>query len=382
LVVDKIALSIESLMGEAQLPNRTKGFTKVEAGIQTRFVAQLRNGLALVFVFPILLAPLPNANANPTWTKIYETTTPNRNNTSATSEMTYTAGFGKTGGAASSFIAAGTSWDLIKIRMEMNRISNNQTYYAEVTFDKWAGATIAGLQFPDHVNALVNQRNVSNLVVTSDFSGVKTGSFALGRLEIWPYNYTQARSGLSPAGNAGTYDWDDTPAVGSDGHGSFQIHNLTDTQTIMAWNMHRPGTQELGFGSRSFGEPDWTFGGNAEWNTTNFKVQVFVGTAVSTSTVNAPVVSGARLKSVNTTLTATASTAGRVTFYVGSRKIPGCSSRLTTEVSGVQTATCNFRPNTSGSATYSARLVPTSSSISNSQSISTTVLIGRRTGLR
>ena len=55
--------------------------------------------------------------------------------------MTYTSGFGKTGGVASSFIAAGTSWDLIKIRMEMNRISNNQTYYAEVTFDKWAGAT-------------------------------------------------------------------------------------------------------------------------------------------------------------------------------------------------------------------------------------------------
>jgi hypothetical protein len=369
-------------MGEAQLLSRAKSFTKAAVGIQACFFVRLRNGMVLAFVLPILLMPLPNATASPTWTKIYETTTPSRNNNSATSEMTYTAGFGKTGGAASSFIAAGTSWDLIKIRMEMNRIVNNQTYYAEVTFDKWAGATIAGLQFPDHVNALVNQRNVSNLVVASDFSGVKTGSYALGRLEIWPYNYSQARSGLSPAGNAGTFDWDDTPGVGSDGHGSFQIHNLTDTQTIMAWNMHRPGTQEIGFGSRSVGEPDWTFGGNAEWNTTNFKVQVFVGTAVTTSTINAPVVSGARLKSSSTTLTATASTAGRITFYVGSRKISGCSSRLTTDVSGVQTATCNFRPNTSGSATYSARLVPTSSSITNSQSTSTTVLIGRRTGLR
>jgi len=361
---------------------RSKGFPKAETGIQARFFARLRNGLALVFVLPILLTPLPNANAAPTWTKIYETTTPSRNNNSTTSEMTYTAGFGKTGGAASSFIAAGTSWDLIKIRMEINRIANNQTYFTEVTFDKWAGATIAGLQFPDHVNALVNQRNVSNLVVASDFSGVKTGSYALGRLEIWPYNYTQARSGLSPAGNAGTFDWDDTPAVGTDGHGSFQIHNLTDTQTIMAWNMHRPGTQEIGFGSRSTGEPDWTFGGNAEWNTTNFKVQVFVGTSVSASTVSAPVVSGSRLKSSVTTLTATASTAGKITFYVGSRKIPGCSSRPTSDVSGVQTATCNFKPHTSGSATYSARLVPTSSSFTNSQSTSTTVQIGRRTTLR
>jgi hypothetical protein len=338
--------------------------------------------LVLIFALPILTYSLPSANASTTWTKIYETTTSSRNNNSATSEMTYTPGFGKTGGAASSFISAGTSWNLVKIRMEMNRIVDNQTYFAEVTFDKWVGATIDGLQFPDHANALVNQRNISNLVVDSNFSGIKTGSYVLGRLEIWPYNYTTSKSGLTPEGNPGTFDWDDSYAVGTDGHGSFQIHNLTDTQTIMAWNMHRPGTQEMGFGSRTVGAPDWTFGGNAEWNTTNFKVQVFVGTSVSASTVSAPVVSGSRLKSSVTTLTATASTAGKITFYVGSRKIPGCSSRPTSDVSGVETATCNFKPSTSGFATYSARLVPSSSSLTNSQSTSTTVQIGRRTGLR
>lgn len=338
--------------------------------------------LVLALVLPIIVVSPPPANASPTWTKIYETVTPNRTNNSATSEITYTAGFGKTGGAASAFITAGTPWDLIRIRMEMNRIADNQTYFAEVTFDKWAGATIAGLQFPDHVNILVNQRNISNLVVTSNFSGIKTGNYAAGRLEIWPYNYSTARSGLSPAGDNSLYDWDDTHLVGSDGHGSFQIHNLTDTQTIMAWNMHRPGTQDLGFGSRSTGHSDWTAAQNAEWNTTNFKVQIFVATAVSASTTSAPVVSGARLKSSITTLTATASTAGRITFFVGSRKIPGCSSRPTTSVSGVQTATCNFKPNTSGVASYSARLVPTSGSFTNSQSSATVVQIGRRTGLR
>jgi hypothetical protein len=338
--------------------------------------------LVLVCLLSFLLMAPPTVNANPTWTKIYETITPNRNNNSSTSEMTYTSGFGKTGGAASSFITAGTTWDLIKIRMELTRIADNQTYFTEVTFDKWAGATIAGLQLPDHVNNLVNQRNISNLVVTSNFSGVRTGSYALGRLEIWPYNYSTSRSGLSPAGNASTFDWDDTPAIGSDGHGSFQIHNLTDTQTVMAWNMHRPGTQEVGFGSRATGQPDWTFGANTEWNTTNFKVQVFVGTAISTSSINAPVVTGAKLKSSTTTLTATTSVAGRVTFYFGNRKIPGCSSRQTSNISGIQTATCNFKPHTSGYINYSARLVPTSSSFANSQSTSTAVQIGRRTGVR
>jgi hypothetical protein len=342
----------------------------------TRFILPL---FSLAIFTDLSTAPV---QATPTWTKIYETVTSSRTNNSATSEMTYTSGFGKTGGAASSFVTAATSWDQIKIRMELTRIVDNQTYYVEVSFDKWVGATIAGLQLPDHVNNLINQRNISNLVVTSNFSGVKTGSYSLGRLEFWPYNYSQGRSGLSPAGNAGTFDWDDTAGSGSDGHGSFQIHNLTDTQTIMAWNMHRPGTQEVGFGSRATGEPDWTFGGNAEWNTTNFKVQVFVGTAISASSINAPVVTGAKLKSSITTLTATTSVAGKVTFYFGTRKIPGCSSRLTVDVAGTPTATCNFKPHTSGSMNYSAQLIPTSSSYTGSSSPVTTVQIARRTGNR
>ena len=342
-----------------------------------------RISLALIASIALSHVGSPPTQAAPTWTMIYETITPNRNNSSSTSEMTYTSDFGKTGGAASSFVTAGTSWDLIKIRMELTRIVDNQTYYVEVSFDKWTDATIAGLQLPDHVNNLVNQRNISNLVVTSNFSGVRTGSYALGRLEIWPYNYSSSRSGLSPAGNASTFDWDDTPAIGSDGHGSFQIHNLTDTQTIMAWNMHRSaGPQEVGFGSRATDQPDWTFGANTDWNTTNFKVQVFVGTAISTSSINAPVVTGAKLKSSITTLTVTTSVGGKVTFYFGTRKIPGCSSRLTVDVSGTPTATCNFKPHTSGSLKYSARLIPTSSSYTGSSSSVTVVQIGRRTGLR
>jgi hypothetical protein len=151
----------------------------------------------------------------------------------------------------------------------------------------------------------------------------------------------------------------------------------------MAWNNYRPGqTADLGLGSNPSGHPDWTFAGQSVWNQTNFKVQVFVGTAVSASSVNAPIVTGAKLKSSITTLTAAASVAGKVTFYFGSRKIPGCSSKLTTNVSGTQTATCNFKPSTSGQQRYSVRLVPTSNSYTASTSAVTAVQIGRRTGVR
>jgi hypothetical protein len=148
--------------------------------------------------------------------------------------------------------------------------------------------------------------------------------------------------------------------------------------------MHRPqiNGQDLGLGPGAAGSPDWTSQGNASWDARNFKVQIFVGTTITSSTINAPTISGAQTKSKSTTLTATTSVAGKVTFYSGSKKIPGCVGRLTTNVSGTQTATCVFKPNTSGQLRYSAQLVPTSGSITGSTSAITSVQIGRRTGTR
>lgn len=346
-----------------------------------------RIGWAIVALIPMLIVNPPTAKAEPLWTKIYETITPYRNSTDATAAMTYVTGYGKSGGAADAFVAAGTAWDLIKIRMEMTLNSNSTKYYAEAYFDKWPGATIPGLILPDHLDSNIIQRNITNLVVTSDYSGVKTGSFALGRLEMWQYNYspvTSSSPSLSPVGDATKYDWDDSMSIVSNGHGSFQVHNLTDTQTVMAWNMHRPtiGGQDLGLGSNPINHPDWTGHGNGTWNATNFKVQIFVGSSITSSTINAPVVTGAQQKSVTTTITATTSVPGKVTFYAGTRRIPGCASRLTANISGTQTATCTFKPNTSGQLRYSARLAPTSSSYTASTSAATTVQIGRRTGAR
>ncbi|MEJ6626932.1 MAG: hypothetical protein QNL32_03615 [Actinomycetes bacterium] len=348
---------------------------------------KVRIGWALIALIPLLIANPPAVKAEPGWTKIYETITPYRNSTGATAAMTYVSGFGKTGGAADAFVAAGTEWDLIKIRMEMTLKSNSVKYFAEAYFDKWSGATISGLKLPDHLDTNIIQRNITNLVVTSDYSGVKTGSFALGRLEMWPYNYSPATSpspSLSPVGDAAKYDWDDSISIVSNGHGSFQVHNLTDTQTIMAWNMHRPtiNAQDLGLGPGPAAYPDWTAQANLSWSATDFKVQIFVGASITTSTINAPIASGAQLKSKSTTLQATTSIAGKVTFYSGTKRIPGCASRSTVDVSGTQTATCVFKPNTSGQLKYWARLIPSSSSYTGSTSPATVVQIGRRTGPR
>ena len=336
----------------------------------------------IVLIAPIFVFASP-AKAAVNWTKIYETTNSRRSDGGTTSYMSYSSGYGKTGGAASSFSG---SWDRIKIRMELTQISNSTKYYSEVAFDKWSGATLASLQFPDYVNNLVVDTNVTNLIVTSDTSAVKTGSFPLGRVEIWPYNYSQSVSGLSPAGSSLTYDWDDTYLTNQDGHGSYQVHTLIDSQTVMAWNMHRNiGAQDFGLGSKPTGDPDWTSsgsGGTAVWNNTNFLVQVFVGQTITSTTVNAPTLTSGGAKSSSTTIKATASAPGRITFYSNGKKIPGCIKVATVDVSGTATSTCLFRPNTSGQIKYSTQFTPTDSTMTGSNSGTTVIPVGRRTGNR
>jgi hypothetical protein len=312
---------------------------------------------------------------------IYQTTNSARD---ASDIFQYSPGYGKTGGAADAFIASGQNWDTIKIRMDATNAGT--TYSTEVYFDKWAGATIAGLQLPDYANYNVIDKNVTNLVVTSNYTGtgkVKTGSFALGRVEIWPYNYSPARSGLSPQGDPSTYDYDDTVSVVANGHGSFQVHNLTDTQTIIAWNMHRlAGPPDLGMGPGPVGSPDWTSQGNASWTNTNFLIQISVGLSTTTGTISAPTASGTLSKGKSVVLTAITNGPGRVTFYTRGKKIPGCVAVQTADYSGTLKAICTFKPSTSGATKISASYVASSSSYTNANSSASEIMIGRRSDNR
>ena len=70
----------------------------------------------LIFGFLTFISSLTNAQS--TWTKIYETVTPSRD---ASGNIVYTSGFGKTGGAASSFSGC---FNRVRYRMENNVAGN------------------------------------------------------------------------------------------------------------------------------------------------------------------------------------------------------------------------------------------------------------------
>ncbi len=337
--------------------------------------------VAVIVGIAASIVPSVPASATPTWTLIYQTTNSAR---VANDYLQYSAGYEDTGTAVTNFTNSGKQWDLIRIRMEASLVSGGTLAWTDVYFDKWSGATLSQLQFPDYKNTLVLQRNITNLVIDSNYANVKKGSFALGRLEMWPYNYAQTGSGLLPAGSSSSYDWDDTPSVISNGHGSYQVHSLlVDTQTVLAWNMHRSGgTQEIGMGNSPSGGLDWTAQTTQIFNNTNFRVQVFVGLSVTAGTIAAPAFSGALKKGVKTTLTSITNGPGRVTFFYQGKRIAGCINKLVIDVSGTMTATCNFSPPSSGLGRIYAKYTASDSGYTDATSATVTTQVIRRTNLR
>ena len=338
---------------------------------------RIRVYLAIVATLVSSIYLSPQAEAT-TWTLIYQTTNTQRD---ANQYAIYTAGYERNGAAQTA--AAGQNFSQVRWRMEMTL--SGTLYYVDAYFDKWRGATLADLQFPVYANVLNLQKNVTNLVVTSNYSTVKTGSYALGRVEIWPYNYTQATTGISPPGSTSIFDFDDTAATGTNGHGTFQLHNLTDTQTVLAWNRSRYGdTAELGFGPCKIGASPCT---NSDWtletglSPSAFKFQVFIGTAApsdSSVTISVPSSNTYRSPSTLTATLGVAGSDGKITFYQNGKKIAGCINLASSGLS----VTCNWKPSTRGRVNLYATLNPTSTSYLSSTSTTTSTFVNSRSSRR
>ncbi len=235
------------------------------------------------------------------WTKIYETTTRARES----DLITYTSGFGLTGGAAT----ANSSSPFTRIRYRMEATYGGSQNYADVDFLRTLSTTatysetydsISKLQVPTTAGAgsqFEINANIADLSIESNVSGVENGYGLTGRVEIWPWNYGVAPSTGFSERVANTYDDADTP--GMDGvYGSFQVHRIgsVTNQTVLAWNRHFEGlaAAEIGFGDYSGANSDWTFCTNVSGcgSRTNFLWQAFINKptqvlALKTVTFNA-----------------------------------------------------------------------------------------------
>ncbi len=226
---------------------------------------------------------------------VYQTTTPTRSG----NNIVYTSGFGKGGSDAAATLAAqGATFDRVRYRMEASYFGTLR--WADVAFDKWtSNLTLAQLAIPDLSDTRVVKTNVSNMSIASNWpeisgtaSAVTTGFNKSGRLELWPWNYGPETTGISPAGNGSIYDSDDTAAGHSD-YGSFQVHNLTNSQTVLAWNRHSDSNPDIGFGNYlGNGHTDWTFAQKTWFNTATWKLQIYIGEEMPAGTTYVPSATG------------------------------------------------------------------------------------------
>jgi hypothetical protein len=229
------------------------------------------------------------------WTKLYGTTTAVRD---GSGNIVYESSFGITAGDA--FSTASSSFSRVRYRFAttINAVSR----YADLDFYKWSTDKTAASVSPSITNLRIPstsgtssqftiQANVTDLNVYSNSSSVSSGYGMTGRLEIWPWNYGTALSGLSPAGNSGNYDYDDTP-TGDSGYGSFQVHDLDAYKPVFVWNRHGDGP-EIAYGKNPADHPDWTFCKTGSGSSfcpppSAFSLQIYVNSPITTSAVITP----------------------------------------------------------------------------------------------
>ncbi len=155
--------------------------------------------------------------------------------------------------------------------------AGGESQWAYVSMDAFTDdATLLGV--PSRGAGANFQQFVENMNVLSNVASIEEGEgIETGLIEFWPNNYqpqnTGQNSGLPaalgvPNASDGLFDFGDRQSNGN--YGSMQIHNYdldgtgpgTTGQTIFAYNNWGAGNGELGIGSRTTSQPDWTFANN------------------------------------------------------------------------------------------------------------------------
>ena len=152
--------------------------------------------------------------------------------------------------------------------MELSNGTTSKWVWASM--DNFAGTlTQLGIPNPTTNNVTWHQSVTGLNVFASANAGVTTGTnVGTGRVEMWPWNYGAANSDNVPNASASLYDFGDQPSYNSN-YGSFQVHNVTAQQTVLAYNNWGGGGNlgDIGIGTNTDltgnKHPDWTFTYNA-----------------------------------------------------------------------------------------------------------------------
>lgn len=121
---------------------------------------------------------------------------------------------------------------------------------------------------------------------------------------------------------------------------------------------------------------------NSSGNFQEFSIKITLTNVLEAATSGLPTISGAAYKGLPVTITISTSVPGKLRFFVGSKRIPNCLSRSTIGSYPNFSATCSWKPATSGLQPIRAMLTPTDGAISPITSAASSFLVTRRTNTR
>ncbi len=201
---------------------------------------------------------------------------------------------------------SGMRFDRVAYCMELEQ--TNHWHWACAAMDTYCeDATKLGV--PSVERQISHQCYVTNLSVYAGANDgiipVHTGNWPKGNIEFWPNNYGQGNAKNIPGASGSTFDFGDS--VGSttpaSGHGSMQIHNYLEGETILSLvafgrDGNNTGTRAPGLGignnpnNASKGDLDWTFqeGNASKYTVKNIYVFVRPLATGATSLGNGPAI--------------------------------------------------------------------------------------------
>ena len=108
---------------------------------------------------------------------------------------------------------------------------------------------------------------IDNMNVESNVAGVVTGTgISTGNIEFWHHCYTRENDTSVLNARDDVYDFGDSLiADRMSCHGSMQVHNYGETQTLFAFNAwDTDRINAVGIGNQTSDHPDWTFADNID----------------------------------------------------------------------------------------------------------------------
>ena len=115
--------------------------------------------------------------------------------------------------------------------------------------------------------ALGNDEVDGNLTVRTNVPSVKPLTDSTdGFIEFYNSSYTAKRSATPAGGDDKLFDFNDTPTNPSKfGFGCLQVHDLAAKKTVFSFNHFNNAhvACDVGIGTATSGNPDWTFSANA-----------------------------------------------------------------------------------------------------------------------